>query len=450
MGFRINRGIFQFKDGESYVNKFKIDTDGQLKEVDSNGNPVANTLGTAATAAAGDFATAAQGTTADAALPKAGGTVTGTLILSGANLGIGTTNPVTGLDVRPSDNYGTPTARFGEISPLYIINNGGAFIGFNQYNANGWKAGSSGRSGYIGVDSVNGGMYFGLSTQSHAADEYTEAKTHLYIKNNGWIGIGNTLPYAPLHVYNQSEPGTDTPFMVESLNPTTWMTIGSPSGSWAMGAGEGNKFMLRQVFGPQAPRMIIDSSGNVGIGTSSPNEKLHVSGSLHLHDEEGDTDASILLTTGTSNVTTTVLASNGTSYLNGGNVGIGTTTPGYKLDVNGTLRSSDITIADYVRHEGDTNSYIGFLDNDNFRVVLGGITRFEATTGSTYINTPLWIPDKISHSGDSNTYMSFPSNDTINFYTNGLERMRILPTGNIGIGMNSPSEKLTVYGNRRI
>jgi hypothetical protein len=34
-------------------------------------------LGTAATAATGDFATAAQGTTADAALPKAGGTMTG-------------------------------------------------------------------------------------------------------------------------------------------------------------------------------------------------------------------------------------------------------------------------------------------------------------------------------------------------------------------------------------
>ena len=37
------------------------------------------TLGTAAAAATGDFATSAQGTTADAALPKAGGTLTGGL-----------------------------------------------------------------------------------------------------------------------------------------------------------------------------------------------------------------------------------------------------------------------------------------------------------------------------------------------------------------------------------
>jgi hypothetical protein len=46
MAFRINRGIFQFKEGETFRNKFKIDTDGQLKEVDANGDPVADYLKT--------------------------------------------------------------------------------------------------------------------------------------------------------------------------------------------------------------------------------------------------------------------------------------------------------------------------------------------------------------------------------------------------------------------
>ena len=42
MAFRINRGIFQFLSGTKYVNKFKISTvDGQLKEVDTDGNEVA-------------------------------------------------------------------------------------------------------------------------------------------------------------------------------------------------------------------------------------------------------------------------------------------------------------------------------------------------------------------------------------------------------------------------
>lgn len=42
MAFRINRGIFQFLDGTTYRNKFKISTaDGQLKEVDTEGNEIA-------------------------------------------------------------------------------------------------------------------------------------------------------------------------------------------------------------------------------------------------------------------------------------------------------------------------------------------------------------------------------------------------------------------------
>ena len=47
MGFRINRGIFQFKDAatETYINKFKIDDrDGALVEVDADGNAVTGYL----------------------------------------------------------------------------------------------------------------------------------------------------------------------------------------------------------------------------------------------------------------------------------------------------------------------------------------------------------------------------------------------------------------------
>ena len=47
MGFRINRGIFQFKDAatETFINKFKIDDrDGALVEVDANGNAVTGYL----------------------------------------------------------------------------------------------------------------------------------------------------------------------------------------------------------------------------------------------------------------------------------------------------------------------------------------------------------------------------------------------------------------------
>ena len=377
----------------------------------------------------------------------------GSLDLSGGSLGIGTTDPVTYLDVRADPLVYTPaTARFGTTSPLYIINHYDAVIGFNSYYYFGiWKAGSSGYAGRLGFQPSNGDMYFKTSTlTAPAADDQVSDTTPLYIKNNGYVGIGDftyITPEAVLHVYNPNG-GTDVPFILKSHNANTWMTIGSLSGNWAMGVTEDNKWMVQdRAWNSGNPtRMTIDESGNVGIGTTSPNEKLHVGGNLHVHDEEGDTDASILLTAGTSNVTTTVLASNGTSYLNGGNVGIGTTTPGYKLDVNGTLRSSNITIADYIIHEGDTNTYIGFGLADRFNVVTNGVSRLSVEDSGVFVNSTLWVTEKIGHTGDSNTYMTF-LNDTIFWHTNGSERMRINSSGNIGIGMNNPSEKLTVNGN---
>lgn len=60
---------------------------------DLTGKP---TLGSAAAASTGDFATAAQGTAADAALPKAGGTMTGAITFAGAQTWPTFNQPTTG------------------------------------------------------------------------------------------------------------------------------------------------------------------------------------------------------------------------------------------------------------------------------------------------------------------------------------------------------------------
>ena len=49
-----------------------------------------------------------------------------------------------------------------------------------------------------------------------------------------------------------------------------------------------------------------------------------------------------------------------------GNVGIGDTTPSQKLDVNGNVRvDGAIYVADRIYHDGDTNTHIRFDSNDN-------------------------------------------------------------------------------------
>ncbi len=138
------------------------------------------------------------------------------------------------------------------------------------------------------------------------------------------------------------------------------------------------------------------------------------------------------------------------TFQNGGNVGIGTLIPAYKLDVNGALHSSNITIADYIIHEGDTTTYAGFGGADYFTVATDGTDRLQVYNTGVFVSTPLYVADKIAHTGDSNTYMSFPSNDNISWYTNGSARMHIDSSGNVGIGTTNPEQKLHVAGNMRL
>ncbi len=162
----------------------------------------------------------------------------------------------------------------------------------------------------------------------------------------------------------------------------------------------------------KANAFAIHVNGNVGIGTSSPNQKLQVGGNLHVYDEEGDTDAAIFISTGTSNTTTVTVRSNGDSFFNGGNVGIGTTSPLSKLNVNGDIKiegenelyfgSSGSVPLWEIKASGsdlvinDTGSNVGsVLFNNDEGIVLPRLTTTEINaislpnTGLTVYNTTL-------------------------------------------------------------
>ena len=107
---------------------------------------------------------------------------------------------------------------------------------------------------------------------------------------------------------------------------------------------------------------------------------------------------------------------------NNGNIGIGTASPGYKLDVNGDINMST---GSSFRINGVAQSFGGG----------GGGGSFSGD-----------IADYITHTGDTNTYFGFPSDDTFIIKTNGTERLRANSSGNIGIGTTSPSYNLDVTG----
>jgi hypothetical protein len=177
-------------------------------------------------------------------------------------------------------------------------------------------------------------------------------------------------------------------------------------------------------------RMRITDAGNVGIGTSSPAEKLSVAGAIRVHtassagfalDAKGGlfdfvpaaNNVRVGYVPGTSGVNTGIL-----SFLSGngaeaaridssGNVGIGTSSV---FDANTRLELSK---------SGNCQQFIS--STDGVRMVFSA---FGSTSGvlGTFSNHPL----------------VFKANDT--------ERMRITSAGNVGIGTSSPTCSLLVEG----
>jgi hypothetical protein len=122
--------------------------------------------------------------------------------------------------------------------------------------------------------------------------------------------------------------------------------------------------------------LIYDNGTNVGIGTGTPSQKLDVSGSVNirsaaptlLFDRNGNYTWRLINGDGTTYPLSTFnIANNGTTaiatFLDTGNVGIGTTSPAAKLHINGTFISS------YLWTDALGNSFWG-----SYTTKYGGLT----------------------------------------------------------------------------
>lgn len=170
------------------------------------------------------------------------------------------------------------------------------------------------------------------------------------------------------------------------------------------------------TFGGAAPSALLErfsimDGGNVGIGTTTPGAKLDVNGVIKMSggspgagkllqsDATGIaswTDKSTVLPAGANGNT---LRHNGTTYIstanlynNGTNIGVGTASPSYILDINGRMR---------LRHNGTTaglwfnnstnteTSFIGQYTNDRWGIFAGGTWKFavDGNDGTVYIGS---------------------------------------------------------------
>ena len=185
-------------------------------------------------------------------------------VWNSTGLGIGTTSPSAKLHA--VDSTATFVTKDGSGYARFTQQDGSVQVGL-------FRSGGNAGGGYIGADSA---------TCFHVRD--ASFATKLYLKQNGHLGLGTTAPASPFHVKADNAILYAEATGVNQ-NSSVWLrsnVSGTVANRWEIGTNIGNGPDL-EIYSRQdsALRFLIESgTGNVGIGTNTPGEKLDVDGEI--------------------------------------------------------------------------------------------------------------------------------------------------------------------------
>jgi|GEM_PF-5493257 len=335
-------------------------------------------------------------------------------IQTNGNIGIGTTSPTKLLELYGSEINTTPFTN--SISGIKINNDyggalySGADLIFGGHNGDRIAGIEGMTTGYnSGLNKFGGSLLFGTNPATGG-----ESVERMRITDAGNVGIGTTSPNLKLDVNGV----TGYPIALGSGAQTKgvarfgtaqdiYLDFGTadaaPWGFWMQAHTIANDISF--------PILLNPLGGNVGIGTTSPAQKLDVAGTVQM--------TGIKLTTGATNGyalisdvngvgtwqpagsgTISGSCSSGTNYVpkmsgtsaitcsqiydNGTNVGIGTSSPAAKLNI---VSNSTNTNGIDVEHTVTSGTNYGVLSNVSgsaYWTALMGGTNSSTVTGDTY------------------------------------------------------------------
>jgi hypothetical protein len=235
--------------------------------------------------------------------------------------------------------------------------------------AKGWWSLAAGRRAKVAEEYHTGTFIWADSTD---ADFTSTGEKQFLIRAGGGVGINTNAPAEKLHVASGNA-------LVGG--PTNFAADGDEA---RLNLGDGNNY-VRAVRGTgvmlgayeAADGLALANGGKVGIGTTSPSEKLQVdSGNFLVRGPDnfwidgheaylfvGDNNTYVKAVRGSGLRLGAYMAQDGLVLVDGGNVGVGTTTPSEKLHVAGNVTADAYLTNSDSRFKKNVKPLVGALDS---------------------------------------------------------------------------------------
>jgi len=336
---------------------------------------------------------------------------------------------------------------------------------------------------YCGRVQILDDSYYIMRSEGYGDNDWMVSDGNMYPIPPGNVGIGTPMPQEKLHVVGNVRIEGASPAwlnLVGGLGEDAGMnltTTGVGVNKWEiLRQSTSGDLLIRETF-PYPPfsgatLRVKAGSGNVGIGTKSPSEKLHVVGKAIIEAEPGagfgaplrvEKDGagrqlaaffnnprdgaseveiqmgigkmlpsawSLKAASGLFSIANVAVLPPAFNIRNTGNIGIGTTSPETKFHLykGAGGGSNPLSSVDPLVVESDNNAYINVITPNN---KWGGILFSDEGRDRGAI--------RYNH-----------SDDKMDFRTASTTRMAIDSSGRFGIGTTSPKQKLDVDGKVRI
>ena len=315
--------------------------------------------------------------------------------LTNSRLGINNVSPTVPLDVTGDAKIGGNLTVTGNLTAQqFIVSSSVTYL--TQSFASG--------SHKFGDSSDDNHNFTGSLIVSGSANPLRVGSNLLFVSSSGNVGIGTTSPFSLFNI--GTRPG--------STNPSLG-SIATITNDGLTGIDLGGNVNANNVVGH------INWVNYIGVGNYNT-ARIDV-----YADGQGNSGALRFWTSNVSSTPTERMRITST-----GNVGIGTSSPGVKLN---TFLSSDLSTIQ-IRAESDTSSVTTYLG------ISPGILEYSRpaiTSGFLTIQTKVSAASLASGGGA----IVFSPNGTANDNT-PVERMRILMDGKVGIGTTTPNNRLEI------